>query len=130
MIIANDFPGLPYFALIPVLGVMMILAMGIGIIIGVLNVFFAMLGSFWYCFAILVLVDANYISSNNFACKYSPLMKINPMASVIEACQKILVSGVFPNWLGLIYPLSLGIVLCFIGLHLFRKHIGEMVDEL
>ena len=131
LIVTNDFPGFAYLALIPVLIVMIILAMGIGIITGVLNVFFRDVGQFfgivlqfWFWLTPII-YPATILPAS-----IHPLMKINPMASVIEACQKILVSGVFPNWLGLIYPLSLGIVLCFIGLHLFRKHIGEMVDEL
>lgn len=46
LIVSNDFPGLPYFALIPILITMMILAIGLGIIVGVMNVFSEMLASF------------------------------------------------------------------------------------
>lgn len=131
LIISNDFPGLSYFALIPVLLIMIVLAMGIGIIIGVLNVFFRDVGQFFgivlqFWFWLTPIIYPATILPESL----HPLMKYNPMASVVEACQKILVSGIFPNWSGLLYPLILGIILCFIGLSLFRKHIGEMVDEL
>lgn len=131
LIISNDFPGLPYFALIPVLIIMMILAVGLGIIVGVLNVFFRDVGQFFgivlqFWFWLTPIIYPATILPE----RLHPLMKYNPMASVVEACQKILVNGIFPNWTGLLYPLILGCILCIIGLSLFRKHIGEMVDEL
>ncbi|HHQ6574847.1 TPA: ABC transporter permease [Serratia fonticola] len=131
LIISNDFPGLPYFALIPVLIIMMILAVGLGIIVGVLNVFFRDVGQFFgivlqFWFWLTPIIYPATILPE----RIHPLMKYNPMASVVEACQKILVNGIFPNWAGLLYPLILGVILCIIGLSLFRKHIGEMVDEL
>jgi lipopolysaccharide transport system permease protein len=131
LIISNDFPGLPYFALIPVLIIMMILAVGLGIIVGVLNVFFRDVGQFFgivlqFWFWLTPIIYPATILPE----RLHPLMKYNPMASVVEACQKILVNGIFPNWVGLLYPLILGVILCIIGLSLFRKHIGEMVDEL
>ncbi|MBE0148865.1 ABC transporter permease [Serratia fonticola] len=131
LIISNDFPGLPYFALIPVLTIMMILAVGLGIIVGVLNVFFRDVGQFFgivlqFWFWLTPIIYPATILPE----RLHPLMKYNPMASVVEACQKILVNGIFPNWTGLLYPLILGVILCIIGLSLFRKHIGEMVDEL
>ena len=131
LIISNDFPGLSYFALIPVLMVMMVLAMGIGIITGVLNVFFRDVGQFFgiilqFWFWLTPIIYPATILPESL----HPLMKYNPMASVVESCQRILVRGVFPYWIELLYPLILGVMLCFIGLNLFRKHIGEMVDEL
>jgi len=131
LILSNDFPGLSYFAFIPVLVVMMSLAMGIGIITGVLNVFFRDVGQFFgivlqFWFWLTPIIYPATILPE----KLHPLMKYNPMAGIVDACQMILVSGMFPNWVGLLYPLILGVILCFIGLNLFRKHIGEMVDEL
>ncbi|CAI0899027.1 ABC transporter permease [Serratia proteamaculans] len=131
LIVSNDFPGLPYFALIPILITMMILAIGLGIIVGVMNVFFRDVGQFFgivlqFWFWLTPIIYPATILPESL----HPLMKYNPMASIVDACQKILVHGVFPDWQGLIYPLCLGLVLCIIGLHLFRKHIGEMVDEL
>lgn len=131
LIVSNDFPGLPYFALIPILLIMMVLAIGLGIVVGVMNVFFRDVGQFFgivlqFWFWLTPIIYPATILPESL----HPLMKYNPMASIVDACQKILVHGVFPDWLGLIYPLCLGLAFCIIGLHLFRKHIGEMVDEL
>lgn len=131
LIVSNDFPGLPYFSLIPILLIMMVLAIGLGMIVGVMNVFFRDVGQFFgivlqFWFWLTPIIYPATILPESL----HPLMKYNPMASIIDACQKILVHGAFPDWQGLLYPLCLGVVFCIIGLNLFRKHIGEMVDEL
>ncbi|MEB6533493.1 ABC transporter permease [Pantoea stewartii] len=131
LIISGDFHGLPYLLLIPVLIIMMILAIGLGIIVGVMNVFFRDVGQFFgivlqFWFWLTPIIYPSSILPE----RLRPMINYNPMASVVDACQKVLVNGAYPNWMTLLYPASLGLVLCMIGLNLFRKHIGEMVDEL
>lgn len=46
------------------------------------------------------------------------------------ACQTVLVKGEWPNWYGLMPAIIIGLLLCFLGMHLFQKHAAEMVDEL
>ena len=57
-------------------------------------------------------------------------MAFNPMAAMITAYQTILVNGQWPQWQTLWPVAVLSILLCVFGLRLFRKHAGEMVDEL
>jgi len=57
-------------------------------------------------------------------------MAFNPMASLMGAVQGVLVLGEWPHWGELLYPLALAVVLCLLGLRLFRRRAGEMVDEL
>ncbi len=57
-------------------------------------------------------------------------MGYNPMAILIAACQDVLVSGKWPVWQSLLPVAMLALVLCAFGMRLFRKHAGEMVDEL
>jgi lipopolysaccharide transport system permease protein len=52
------------------------------------------------------------------------------MAAVVGAHQAILVEGRLPDWNGLIPAALLALLLCILGLRLFRKRSGEMVDEL
>jgi lipopolysaccharide transport system permease protein len=54
----------------------------------------------------------------------------NPMTPVVVACQDILVHGRAPQWSQLAPAFVLGLVLVAIGWRLFRRHAGEMVDEL
>lgn len=131
LIFSGAFPGLPYFSLIPVIIVMMILAIGIGIIVGVMNVFFRDVGQFFgimlqFWFWLTPIIYPSSILPESLR----PLIEYNPMASIVDACQQVLVKGLYPNWIAIIYPACLGLILCLVGLNLFRKHIGEMVDEL
>lgn len=131
LIVSGDFPGLAYFSLIPVIIIMMILAIGLGIIVGVMNVFFRDVGQFFgivlqFWFWLTPIIYPSSILPESLR----PMINYNPMASIVDACQKVLVSGIYPDWMALLYPACLGLILCVIGLNLFRKHIGEMVDEL
>jgi lipopolysaccharide transport system permease protein len=49
---------------------------------------------------------------------------------VVEAYQDVLVKGAAPDWAGLLPVLLLSLLLCALGLRLFRRRAGEMVDEL
>ena len=62
--------------------------------------------------------------------KAQALMAYNPMMYLMGAYQDILARGQMPDWFSL-WPIAvLGIFFCITGLRLFRKHAGEMVDEL
>ena len=50
LIASGNFPGLPYLALLPVLAVQVLFAIGLGISLGVLNVFFRDVGQFFGIF--------------------------------------------------------------------------------
>ena len=52
------------------------------------------------------------------------------MTHLMGAYQQILVNGQWPDWRSL-WPITLiAVLLCIAGVQLFRKHAGEMVDEL
>ena len=57
-------------------------------------------------------------------------VQYNPMTPLIASYQRVLVEGLWPNWLSLWPVTTLAVLLCAFGLRLFRQHSGEMVDEL
>lgn len=131
LILSGNFPGWAYLGLLPVLAIQIAFSIGLGISLGVLNVFFRDVGQFfgiflqfWFwltpiVYPVTILPEA-----------LRPLMSYNPMATLIAAYQTILVSGQWPNWQTL-WPIALlSLLLCALGFRLFRKHAGEMVDEL
>lgn len=131
MLLSGNFPGLVYLALIPVLGILIIFAIGLGIILGVLNVFFRDVGQlfgiviqFWFWFTPIV-YPVSILPERAHV-----LMSYNPMANLIGAFQDILVTHQWPAWQGLLPVTILALILGALGLHLFRKNVGEMVDEL
>ncbi|MGC0917705.1 ABC transporter permease [Pantoea agglomerans] len=131
LLFTGNFPGLSYFSLIPVLIVMIIFAMGLGITLGVLNVFFRDVGQFFgialqFWFWLTPIIYPAEILPE----KIKQYLSFNPMYGVISSAQNILVKGIYPQFHQLLPALIIGVLLCIIGLKLFRKHSGEMVDEL
>lgn len=131
LLVSGNFPGWPFLALAPLLAVQIAFAMGLGIALGVLNVFFRDVGQFfgiflqfWFWLTPIV-YPANILPE-----PIKPLMSLNPMARLSSAYQTILVNGQWPDWAALWPVAVLAALLCLLGLHLFRQHAGEMVDEL
>lgn len=131
LLISGNFPGLVYLAMIPVLAILVAFAIGLGISLGVLNVFFRDVGQFFgiviqFWFWLTPIIYPISILPESVR----PLMSYNPMASLMTAFQDILVTGQWPVWQSLLPITILAVALCVLGMHLFRKHAGEMVDEL
>lgn len=131
LILSGNFPGWVFLSVFPVLVVQIVFSIGLGIILGVLNVFFRDVGQFFgivlqFWFWCTPIVYTLTILPE----KIRPLMTWNLMAPLVTAYQTILVNGQWPQWKTLIPVVLTGMVLCFLGMQLFRKHAGEMVDEL
>lgn len=131
LVISGNFPGWAYLALLPVLAIQTTFAIGLGISLGVLNVFFRDVGQFFGIF----LQFWFWLTPVVYPISILPerarsLMTLNPMASLVAAYQNILVNGSWPQWQTLWPVTLLSVLLCVLGFSLFRKHSGEMVDEL
>lgn len=131
LIFTNNFPGIVFIALIPLLLVQIIFSVGLGITLGVLNVFFRDVGQFmtifmqfWFWFTPVVYPWSILPPS------VARIVELNPMANLVRGYQTILVNGQLPNWATIWPTLLLSLLLCALGLYLFRRHSGEMVDEL
>ena len=131
LVFSGNFPGLNALALIPVLAIQVVFSIGLGIVVGVLNVFFRDVGQFftvvlqfWFWLTPVVYTAAILPAA------VQPYLAWNPMTPMIGAYQDILVHGLWPDWHGLLFPLLTGLLLCAFGMRLFRKRAGEMVDEL
>ena len=131
LLVTGAFPGKIFLALIPVLAIQVLLSAGLGLTLGVLNVFFRDVGQlsaivlqFWF-WATPIVYPINILPPF-----FQQLLSHNPMTHLMAAYQQILVNGQWPDWLSL-WPITLiAVVLCITGARLFSKHAGEMVDEL
>jgi len=131
LILSGNFPGWAFLAVFPVLAVQIVFSIGLGIILGVLNVFFRDVGQFfsivlqfWFWFTPIV-YPLTILPE-----EIRPFMTWNPMAPFINAYQTISVNSQWPQWETLIPVSLIGVILCILGMHLFHKRAGEMVDEL
>jgi lipopolysaccharide transport system permease protein len=131
LLLSGSFPGWIFVAIVPVLLLQVLFAIGLGMILGVLNVFFRDVGQFfsillqfWFWFTPIV------YPVSALPAEVRDLLGWNPMTAVITAYQTILVHGQAPAWGSLLPIAVLALAACALGLHLFRRRAGEMVDEL
>ena len=111
--------------------VVLTFALGLGITLGVLFVFFrdvgpalAILLQFWFWLTPIVYpIDILPEAVRSW-------LQWNPLVGVMGAMQSIFVFGHWPHWPGLIPAAVLGPLLCLLGLRLYRRHAGEMADQL
>jgi lipopolysaccharide transport system permease protein len=129
--LSSNFPGWVVFAALPVLAIQVAFAMGLGMVLGVLNVFFRDVGQFFGIFLTFWFWLTPIVYPRNILPeRVKVLLNLNPMAPVIDAYQTIFVNQAWPNWLSLWPTAVLAGIFCTLGLHLFKNNIGEMVDEL
>jgi lipopolysaccharide transport system permease protein len=131
LLLSGNFPGLTYLALAPLLLILVAMAIGLGVTLGVLHVFFRDVGQFfgivlqfWFWFTPIVYPVSILPPQAQY------LLGFNPMAALIAGFQTLLVTRQWPNWGSLAYPALLAVLLCLLGVHLFVRHAGDMVDEL
>ncbi|MBP9800236.1 MAG: ABC transporter permease [Sterolibacterium sp.] len=131
LLFSGQFPGLVVLAALPLLLLQTAFALALGLILGVLNVFFRDVGQlfgillqFWFWLTPIV-YPASIIPE-----AVRPLLALNPLIPLIQAWQGVFVQGVWPVWSSLLPLLGLSLLLAILGLRLFRQRAGDLVDEL
>ncbi len=131
LLVTGRWPGMALLALVPLIALQMMLCAGLGMVLGVLNVFFRDVGQlfgiclqFWFWLTPIVYpisILPEWLQS---------LLQFNPLTSLIASYQNVFLYGQWPLWSSLLPAFAIGAVFCAIGLRLFRQRVGEMVDEL
>lgn len=131
LMLTGSMPGWSIVAFLPILGIQIMLSAGLGMVLGVLNVFFRDVGQFfgiflqfWFWLTPIV-YPANILPAT-----VRPWMDINPMYPLISSYQGIFVQDQWPDWSRLTGPAMLGVLMCWLGGKLFKRYAGDMVDEL
>jgi lipopolysaccharide transport system permease protein len=131
LVITGLFPGITIVALLPLILLQVVFAIGLGISLGMLNVFFRDVGQFFGIFLTFwfwltpIIYPVSILPE-----RMQALMRYNPMARLTAGYQDVLVYHSWPNWYSLWPVTALAVALCAYGLYLFRRRSGEMVDEL
>jgi lipopolysaccharide transport system permease protein len=120
------------FWLIPLTLIVVVFALGIGLMLGVMNVFLRDIGHFipiimqmWFWFTPIV-YPVSIIPES-----YHYLLNLNPLYPITNAYQQILVYGATPALdVGLATTAIIALVLILLSLFLFRRASAEMVDVL
>jgi lipopolysaccharide transport system permease protein len=131
LLVTGNFPGWSFIALFPVLVIQILFAVGLGLSLGVLNVFFRDIGQFFgifiqFWFWLTPIVYPISILPEHIR----HFIALNPMTTLMAAYQNILVYHLWPDW-STLWPIGLlAVLLCLWCLRLFRRRSGEIVDEL
>ncbi len=117
---------------LPILTLSLIsLALGLGLILGVLNVFVRDIGQvvpivlqmgFWFT---PIVYPIDIVPS-----AFKPWLGLNPMYPLVKGYQDVLVYGVRPDMPQVLLIAGLAIPLMLLGLFVFRRASAEMVDML
>ena len=131
LIATGNFPGIVFLGIFPLLLIQIAFSIGLGITLGVLNVFFRDVGQFFgvvlqFWFWLTPIVYSASILPEGMA----SAMAYNPMAGLISGYHAIFLKAQWPDWSSLWFVTVLSIIICGVGLRLFRRNAGEMVDEL
>lgn len=131
LVVSGNFPGWVFFSSIIVLFVQLTFAIGLGITLGVLNVFFRDIAQFfgivlqfWFWFTPIVYPISILPSS------IQRVVEMNPMTVIMSGYQNIFVLHQIPDWWSLGKVFVIAILLCGWGILLFRRRADEMMDEL
>lgn len=131
LFVIGRIPGASLFAFIPLLIVQQAFAIGLGMMLGTMNVFFRDVGQFvgivlqfWFwltpiIYPISILPD-----------RIKDIIELNPMTQIVMSYQQIILHQRWPAWHEL-YPHFFFAALALIGgLLVFRRLSGDLVDEL
>lgn len=131
LIITGNFYFISVLEMIPLLIIEVMFALGLGVALGIINVFFrdvgqfvAILLQFWFWFTPIV-----YVLST-LPMWAQVILKYNPMTVLIDNYQRVVIHQQSIEWGSLLPVIIAAVLLCVLGMHLFRKHASDMVDEL
>jgi lipopolysaccharide transport system permease protein len=128
---SGNFPGWQFVAILPLLLLQIMFAIGLGMVLAVLNVFFRDVGQFFTIFLqFWFWLTPIVYPASVLPAELQGWIALNPMAALVRAYQTVLVHGTWPDWASLMPLAALGAGLCVMGVLLFRRRSGEMVDEL
>lgn len=127
----GQMPSLEMFWLLPLTVVVTAFAVGLGLVLGVLNVFVRDIGQVvpiilqvWFWFTPIV------YSINIIPDYLRGMMTGNPMFSIVNAYHDVLVYQVSPGLNELAVTVAIAFSLMLLGLFMFRRSAPEMVDAL
>lgn len=131
LLATGRFPGWSILGFVPLLVLQQGFALGAGVTLGVVNVFFrdvthaiAVLLQFWFWFTPIVYpLDLLGEPARS-------LIGLNPMTALARGYQEILVYGRAPEWTELLPQLLLAAAALCLARHTFRRLAGEMADHL
>lgn len=126
-----NLPGWALLSFPLVIMLQLVFTLGLGIILGTMNVFFRDVGQltgivlqFWFWLTPIIYV------SDILPPPIKSLFSLNPMWPMVHAYHTIFVEHRLPDWLSLAPVALLSLILLALAAKIFLARVGEIVDEL
>lgn len=127
----GHYPGLAWLYLIPGIALVSLLAFGLGVFLGVINVFARDVGQImtvvmqlWFWFTPIVYVKTVIPET------FHAVIDANPMTRLVEIYQNALLMNQAPDFISLLLPALIGGLAAILSFVVFRKASPELVDAL
>jgi lipopolysaccharide transport system permease protein len=127
----GHYPGLAWFYLIPGMLMISVLAFGIGVFLGVLNVFARDVAQFmtvaiqlWFWFTPIVYVTSAVPE------RFQQILRFNPVMPLVTLYQNALLLDQGPSWSGMWPAVVLGVLMVALSFFVFRRASADLVDAL
>ncbi|HVE49810.1 MAG TPA: ABC transporter permease [Casimicrobiaceae bacterium] len=131
LLVIGAFPGGALLAMVPVVTIVVALALGLGVLLGTINVFYrdvaqiaGLVLSFWFWLTPIV-YPARAVPE-----WLGSILQWNPMWPLVRFTQVLFLEGIVADWNLLVYPSLVALALVGFGLHAYRKLGPEIADEL
>ena len=127
----GSFPGVKLVAILPLLTIQTMMALGLGIAFGVINVFFRDVGHIFNIGMQFLFWGTPIVYPLNVLPEFfQSLVRLNPLTALIMGYQDVIVKDIWPDWLSLWWPATCGLGFSLLALVLYRRLSTEIVDEL
>lgn len=131
LLFIGHLPGAAALAIIPGILIISMLAFGIGVFLGILNVFARDVGQvvgvvlqFWFWMTPIV------YTRNVVPEKFRIILEANPMTPLVGIYQDALLLNAWPSPAALVVPLAIGVAAMLLSFIIFRRASPDLVDAL
>lgn len=129
--ILGHYPGVNFFWIIPVIALTVAFSLGLGLLLGIFNVFVRDVGQvmnvvlqLWFWLTPVVYMPAILPPS------FMRVIKFNPIYPLTRGAQNAVLFDTGPGWHSMLAVVVLSLILLAVSLVLFRRASAEMVDVL
>ena len=131
LLVVGRFPGAILLGYIPLLVLQQAIALGLGMMLGTMNIFFRDIGQFMgiviqFWFWLTPIVYPVSILSE----RVQAIITFNPMTRIMASYQQIVLNQQWPVWREMYPQFILAAAALVFGLFVFRRLSGDAVDEL
>jgi len=121
-----------YYAMLPVIiGAQVLFSVGLALLVSVLGVFFADTANIiGHLLRMWFFLSPGLYSLDRVPQHLVPYFKLNPFSSIMTSYRDILIFGRMPSLGNMAYAIGAGIVSCALGMWVFKRLEGRLVQKL